>query len=119
VSGGVEFIGSGELPDRELVGADHGDVGISLIMVDAEPGKGPSLHRHEYAEVFIVLEGESTFFTDEEEIQAGPGDILIAHAGQPHGFVNSGDGRLRQIDIHVSQRFVTEWLASSRETSGA
>jgi len=24
--------------------------------------------------------------------------------------VNSGAGRLRQIDIHASDRFVTEWL---------
>jgi hypothetical protein len=26
-----------------------------------------------------------------------------------HGFVNSGDGSLRQIDIHVSPSFDTEW----------
>jgi hypothetical protein len=24
--------------------------------------------------------------------------------------VNSGAGRLRQIDIHASERFITEWL---------
>jgi hypothetical protein len=29
--------------------------------------------------------------------------------GQWHGFVNSGDGPLRQIDIHVSPSFSTEW----------
>jgi hypothetical protein len=27
-----------------------------------------------------------------------------------HRFVNSGDGPLRQIDIHVSRAFDTEWL---------
>jgi mannose-6-phosphate isomerase-like protein (cupin superfamily) len=31
-------------------------------------------------------------------------------AGVPHKFVNTGAGRLRQIDIHASERFVTEWL---------
>jgi mannose-6-phosphate isomerase-like protein (cupin superfamily) len=31
-------------------------------------------------------------------------------AGQPHRFVNSGSGRLRQIDIHLNSRYVTEWL---------
>ena len=36
--------------------------------------------------------------------------ILAAPAGVPHRFVNSGDGPLRQIDIHVSPRFETEWL---------
>ena len=28
----------------------------------------------------------------------------------PHRFTNSGDGQLRQIDIHVNPTFVTEWL---------
>jgi len=27
-----------------------------------------------------------------------------------HKFVNSGAGRLRQVDIHASDHFVTEWL---------
>jgi len=30
--------------------------------------------------------------------------------GVRHEFVNSGGGRLRHIDIHASDRFVTEWL---------
>jgi hypothetical protein len=29
---------------------------------------------------------------------------------QPHAFVNTGDGPLRQVDIHVSPHFATEWL---------
>jgi hypothetical protein len=28
----------------------------------------------------------------------------------PHRFVNSGSGRLRQIDIHLNPRYATEWL---------
>jgi hypothetical protein len=28
----------------------------------------------------------------------------------PHKFVNRGEGRLSQVDIHASDRFVTEWL---------
>jgi mannose-6-phosphate isomerase-like protein (cupin superfamily) len=94
---------------RELVGSEHG-AGVCLIFVDAQPGDGPSLHKHPYEEVFIMQEGRATFTLGEEEIEAGPGDILIAPAGTPHGFVNSGDGPLRQIDIHVSPRFSTEWL---------
>jgi hypothetical protein len=29
---------------------------------------------------------------------------------KPHAFINSGQGRLRQIDTHLSPRFITEWL---------
>lgn len=38
------------------------------------------------------------------------GDIVVVPAGQPHCFVNSGSGPLRQIDVHLSPRYVTEWL---------
>ena len=35
---------------------------------------------------------------------------MIAPAGAAHRFVNTGDGPLKQIDIHVSPSFSTEWL---------
>jgi mannose-6-phosphate isomerase-like protein (cupin superfamily) len=95
---------------REFVGEDHGGVGVCIILVDAPPGTGPSLHRHPYEEVFITEEGRATFFVGEDEQRdVGPGEIVVVPPGQWHGFVNSGDGPLRQIDIHVSPRFETEW----------
>lgn len=95
---------------RELVGDDHGGVGVCVIFVDAPPGGGPGLHKHPYEEIFIVQEGEATFIAGEEEQRARAGDIVIVPADTPHAFTNSGDGPLRQIDIHVSPRFSTEWL---------
>jgi mannose-6-phosphate isomerase-like protein (cupin superfamily) len=38
------------------------------------------------------------------------GEVVVAPAGVAHRFINSGDGRLRQVDIHESPRFDTEWL---------
>ena len=94
---------------RELVGRDHG-AGVCLIFVDAPPGDGPGLHKHPYEEVFVIQEGRCTFFVGEDEFEAAAGEIVVAPAGVPHRFVNSGDGPLRQIDIHVSPQFMTEWL---------
>jgi mannose-6-phosphate isomerase-like protein (cupin superfamily) len=94
----------------EFQGHEHGGTGISLIFVDAPPGGGPSLHRHDYDEVFVVQEGEATMTAGERQIVVGAGDVVVVPAGQPHAFVNSGAGRLRQIDIHLSPRYVTEWL---------
>ena len=76
--------------------------------------RGPSLHRHPYDEVLITQEGTATFFLGEDEQrEVGPGEVVVVPAGQWHGFVNSGDGPLRQIDIHVSASFDTEWLETS------
>jgi mannose-6-phosphate isomerase-like protein (cupin superfamily) len=106
----VQVLKRDELPDRELVGADHGGAGVSLIFVDAPPGGGPSLHKHPYEELLILLEGEATFVAGDKKLQARAGDVVIVPPDTPHAFTNSGDGRLRQIDIHVSSAFDTEWL---------
>ena len=94
----------------EFEGHYHGGTGISLIFVDAAPGDGPALHRHDYDELFIVQEGQATMTAGDRTIEVSAGDIVVVPAGRPHAFVNSGEGRLRQIDIHLSPRYVTEWL---------
>ena len=93
----------------EFQGHRHG-ASVSFIVVDAPPGGGPRLHRHPYEEVFVVQEGTATFTAGEEIIEASGGQVVVVPAGVPHKFVNSGAGRLRQIDIHSSKRFITEWL---------
>ena len=86
------------------------DAGVSLIVVDAPSGGGPKLHRHPYEEVFLVQEGTATFTAGEETLEVKGGQVVVVAAGVAHKFVNSGAGRLRQVDIHASDRFVTEWL---------
>ena len=94
----------------ELQGKDCGSPGVSLILVDAAPGRGPSLHTHDYAEVMIVLEGTATFTDGQSSREVTAGNVVVIPAGEPHGFTNTGDGRLKQIDIHVADAFATEWL---------
>lgn len=110
----VSVVSWSDLPldgnSHEFEGYLHGDVGVSFILVDAWPGRGPRLHRHAYAEVFVVQEGRATFTVGDDTIEATGGQVLIVPAGVPHKFVNSGDGPLRQIDIHASERMETEWL---------
>jgi quercetin dioxygenase-like cupin family protein len=95
---------------REFVGDDQGGVGLTFLLVDAPPGSGPALHKHPYEEIIIVQEGRGTFVLDGVESEVAGGEIVVIPAGAAHGFVNSGDAPLRQIDIHVSSHFATEWL---------
>ena len=89
----VQVIKRSRLPDRNLVGADHGGAGVSVIFADSAPGRGPSLHTHPYEEVFITLEGEATFVVDGREIVAGPDDIVIVPPDTPHSVRALTDGR--------------------------
>jgi mannose-6-phosphate isomerase-like protein (cupin superfamily) len=102
----LPFLGS----SHELEGYQLGDVQVSLIFFDGGPGSGPKLHSHPYPEIFVVQEGEALFTVGDEQIEARGDQILVAPAGVPHKFVNIGEGRLRQLDIHLNDRFVTEWL---------
>ena len=95
---------------HELEGYLYGNTPASLIFFDGPPGSGPKLHRHPYVEIFVVQEGDATFTVGDDTIAASGGQILVAPAGVPHKFINSGSGPLRQIDIHLSDHFVTEWL---------
>jgi mannose-6-phosphate isomerase-like protein (cupin superfamily) len=110
----VRVVKQDELPlsniARELVGADHGGLGACILFVDAPPGRGPSPHTHPYEEVLIVLEGEAAVVAGERELVASAGDVVIIPAGTPHAFTSTGDGPLRQIDIHLSPSFDTTWL---------
>lgn len=99
-----------DLPDSELEGARYGGANFSLIFVDLAPDDGPRLHRHPYEEVFIVLEGSPRFTVGSQTVEARPGQVLIVRPQVAHKFINAGAGRLRQIDIHASPSFRTEWL---------
>jgi quercetin dioxygenase-like cupin family protein len=106
----MQVIRQDELPfsniAREFVGADH-DAGVCLILVDAPPGRGPSLHRHPYAEVFLVQEGEGVFRTEDGERSVRGGDLVVVPADTWHGF--TATSQLRMTSIQPTPSFRTEW----------
>ncbi len=89
---------------HKFEGYRYGDVGVSFFLVESPPGGDAALHTHPYEEIFLTLEGEATFTVGEETIKVSAGQIVVAPAGVPHKFVNSGTGPLRQVDIHPSGR---------------
>jgi quercetin dioxygenase-like cupin family protein len=96
---------------HEFVGAEHGDVPFSIILVHAPPGAGPQLHQHPYPEVFVVESGEASFQLGDDTMVVRGGQIVVGPANIPHGFTNIGTGQLRLTAIHGAAEFTTEWLA--------
>ena len=98
-----------ELPNgNRFEGYRYGGVDVSFFLVDSPPGGGAVLHTHPYEEVFVTLEGQATFTVGDATIEVGAGQVVVAPAGVPHKFVNSGTGPLRQVDIHPSGRIRQE-----------
>lgn len=100
---------------HEFVGADHGAIPFSLILVHAPTGEGPGVHQHPYAEVFIVEQGQATFRLGDSTIEVHAGEIVVGPPGVPHGFTSSGPNELRLTAVHGADRFETEWLAGPDE----
>ena len=95
---------------HEFQGYLYGKTSVSFIWVDMFPGEGVRLHKHPYEEIFVVQEGCVTFTVGSETLAAQAGQIIIVPPETPHKFINTGDGPLRQIDIHQSPQFITDWL---------
>jgi mannose-6-phosphate isomerase-like protein (cupin superfamily) len=43
-------------------------------------------------------------------------EIVVIPAETPHSFTGTADKRLRQINIHLSPRFITAWLDRQEAT---
>ncbi|MEW2221159.1 cupin domain-containing protein [Streptomyces sp. NPDC006990] len=87
-------------------------------------GARPHVH-HGHDEYFYVLEGELTLHTGEEEVTAGPGALLAAVRGTPHGFRNAGIRTARALCLYTPAgyegyfRDVHEAVAAGAEVTDA
>jgi len=103
-----------DLPFRgsshRFVGAEQGDVNVSVFLFDGAPGAGPGPHRHPYDEIQFIREGRGRYKVYGREFEAGSGDILVIKAGEIHEFKCLGPERLVQVDLHLSPTFIQEDL---------
>jgi quercetin dioxygenase-like cupin family protein len=110
----TNHIPHGTLPGSETAdifyGHEHGNVPVSMFLVHNRPGDGPGVHRHPYAEIFVVHGGEARFELDGATLTAGPGDVVIAPPGAAHRFTNTGPGELSMTCVHTASEMATDWL---------
>jgi len=69
-------------------GADTGGR-YTLIDMWVPPGGGPPPHRHDFEEMFSVLEGEIEITFRDESMTAKEGDTVNVPANAPHHFTNA------------------------------
>ena len=102
-----------EKPDvwqGEFQGGAYGAAVSVVFFTTDRIGGGPKLHRHPYAETFIIRTGRALFTVGDRRIEAKAGQIVVAPANMAHKFENLGPGRLETTDLHVAGAFATEWL---------
>ncbi|MEK6283455.1 MAG: cupin domain-containing protein [Acidobacteriota bacterium] len=80
---------------------EHAMAGLNCL----DPGQTQKVHAHDGADKFyFVLEGSGRFIVGDEERDAGPGSLIVAPSGIPHGVTNNGNERL-SILVAISPPF--------------
>ena len=73
-----------------LVSGDDTAGRYTLIDMHVPPGGGPPPHRHDFEEMFTVLEGEIELHFRGERAVARAGETVNVPANAPHRFTNAG-----------------------------
>src|SRR5712691_10856039 len=107
--------GCAELP-RAI--AEHGDLGAAMARPRAIARPA---YRHDDVRCATAKHAEEEAWRSSSKTSC-PGAKSPASSSGPstgwHSFVNSGTGPLRQVDIHISPTFCTEWLEEPDDASG-
>lgn len=95
-------------PRENIEGRDIGST-VSLIFEDTgDIGTGPRLHKHPYAETFVINAGRALFTIGDRRIEGSAGQTLVAPAETPHKF--EVIEHYQAVHIHENDHFVTDWL---------
>jgi quercetin dioxygenase-like cupin family protein len=75
------------------------DTGGRYCLIDMliPPGGGPPPHRHDFEEMFTILDGEIEFTFRGEARRAGTGSTVNIPANAPHAFKNMSDRPARLL----------------------
>ena len=72
-----------------------------LIDMHVPPGGGPPLHRHDFEEMFTLLEGEAEFTFRDQKQTVRAGESINVPANAPHHFTNATKTPLRMLCLCV------------------
>ena len=113
-----EDLGRGDVTAESVFGADL----LTMFTVDYEPNGSAQVHDHPFEETYFFLEGEIEAVLDGVTYTVRAGDVVFAPVGSPHGFFNTGNGRVRWIETQAPQppgrhsyRWVDVWKRFEQE----
>lgn len=102
----------------KLSSADTGGA-LSLWFETVPPGGGPPPHvHHSEDEIFLVLDGEITFWSEAGTTRAGPGHIAYGPRGVAHTFKNTGARDARMVVLATPGGFEEFFRAVAQPADG-
>jgi mannose-6-phosphate isomerase-like protein (cupin superfamily) len=88
----------GRRDDKEFKATLFESARLLLGVNCLEPGQAQRIHQHaEQDKFYAVQEGIGWFTVGADSFEAGPGDVVWAPAGAPHGVENRGKTRVAMV----------------------
>ncbi|MFB6179184.1 MAG: cupin domain-containing protein [Halorientalis sp.] len=94
-----------------LAGSDA----VSTEWFEKPPGHSSPMHDHENGQVCLVLSGELTVYTEDEEARLGQYDSVWLDPWESHRVENTGDTTAVGLDIFTPGRSFDFWTDRKEE----
>lgn len=91
ISEGPEFRAIGGYVKRLVNPKTTGSVNVGTSICYVNPGEEIILHRHEYEEIYFILEGEGTMTLEGETIHLEKNLSVYVPSNALHGQINDGE----------------------------
>lgn len=88
-----------------LAGSDQ----FSFEWFEKPPGHSSPMHSHENEQVCLVLDGEMSIYTEEDEVTLGKYDSVWFKSEEPHRVENTGDRIAVGLDVFAPGRSFDFW----------
>jgi quercetin dioxygenase-like cupin family protein len=134
---------AGPVPETVVVGPPIGDgaparrlppggARVNVLLREADSGgrisvmdnriaagrPGPPLHRHDFDELFCVLDGELTFQLGDERVTRRAGEIAFAPRGVAHTFANLSGAEARTLIVCTPAGFERYFARMAADEAG-
>ena len=88
-----------------LAGSDR----FTFEWFEKPPGHSSPMHDHENEQVCLVLQGEMTVYTEDDEVTLGPYDSVHLESWEAHRVENTGDEHAVGLDVFAPGRSFDFW----------
>ena len=78
--------------------------GATLAFTTLEPGHTPRPHHHVYEQIVYIVSGRARFVVGDDEIETGPGDMLVIPPNIEHFAETVGDEPCLDLSIFTPRR---------------
>jgi len=82
---------------------------FSFEWFEKPPGHSSPMHDHENEQVCLVLDGELTIYTEDEEVRLGQYDSVWLDSLESHRVENTGNDTAMGLDVFAPGRSFDFW----------